>query len=138
MPSALQKMRAMEASLSKAGRAYPDCPAMATKLRAMAYNSEEQLRAQSEQVSYLVRLSARTISKGLHCLSMQLTSRYFGLRPEQRELPKKSRTRRADLYHVVIFSDNILACSVVIKSAVSSSAVMMIPPSLKLLFSPPF
>ncbi|CAA7404089.1 unnamed protein product [Spirodela intermedia] len=122
MPSALQRMRAMEASLSKAGRAYPDCAAMATNLRTMAYNSEEQLRAQSHQVSHLVHLAAGTISKGLHCLSMQLTSRYFGLRPEQRELPKKSRTRRADLYHLAIFSDNILACSVVIKSAVSSSA----------------
>ena len=127
MNSAMMKMRAMEVSLSRANRAYPDCSAMATKLRAMAYTTEDQLRAQRKQVSYLVDLATRTISKGLHCLSMKLTSRYFDLSPEDRQLPKKIKvkSRRLDLYHMAIFSDNILACSVVVNSAVSSFMVRM-------------
>ncbi|XP_078442584.1 putative galacturonosyltransferase 5 [Wolffia australiana] len=121
--SALQKMRAMDGSLSRAGRAYPDCTAMVAKLRSMMDISEEQLTAQKRQVSFLMGLAPRTISKGLHCLSMTLTSQYFELKPEARGPTKKAqaRARRSDLYHVAIFSDNVLACSVVVKSMIASS-----------------
>lgn len=119
--SALQKMKAMEVSLSKASRAYPDCSAMASKLRAMTYNTEEQLRAQKGQVSYLTQLAARTFPKGLHCLSMKLTSEYFSLQSEEREFPRRQNAQNLDLNHYVIFSDNILACAVVVNSTVSTS-----------------
>jgi alpha-1,4-galacturonosyltransferase len=62
--SALQKMRHMEASLSKANRAFPDCAAMASKLRAMNHNAEEQVRSQQHEVTHLVHLAARTTPKG--------------------------------------------------------------------------
>ncbi|GFZ04791.1 los glycosyltransferase 5 [Actinidia rufa] len=38
---ALQRMRAMEVTLLKASRVYTDCPAMASKLRAMTNNAEK-------------------------------------------------------------------------------------------------
>ncbi|XP_054795703.1 probable galacturonosyltransferase 6 isoform X2 [Prosopis cineraria] len=119
--SALQKMKHMEASLSKANRAYPHCHLMASKLRAMNYNAEEQVRTQLAQVSYLVHLAARTTSKGLHCLSMRLTAEYFALRPEERKFPNENRIDDPELYHYAVFSDNVLACAVVVNSTVSTA-----------------
>lgn len=123
MYSALQKMRAMESTLSKAHRAYPDCPSMASKLRAMTYSTEEQLRAQQSEASYLMQVNARTLPKGLHCLSMQLTSEYFSLESKEMEFHNRDRVRQPHLYHYAIFSDNVLACAVVVSSTVSASKV---------------
>ncbi|KAK2417720.1 putative galacturonosyltransferase [Trifolium repens] len=119
--SALQKMRHMEASLSKANRAFPDCAAMASKLRAMNHNAEEQVRSQQHEVTHLVHLAARTTPKGVHCLSMQLTADYFALRPEERKLPNENKINDPELYHYAVFSDNVLACGVVVNSTVSNS-----------------
>jgi alpha-1,4-galacturonosyltransferase len=121
--SALQKKRSLEVTLSKASRVFPDCSAMALKLRAMTYNAEEQVRAQKNQATYLVQLSGRTTPKGLHCLSMRLTAEYFALSPEERQLPNQQRVHDADLYHYAVFSDNVLACAVVVNSTVSSAMV---------------
>lgn len=114
----------MEASLSKANRAFPDCIAMAAKLRAMHQNTEEQVRSQEHEVTYLVHLAARTTPKGLHCLSMQLTSDYFALRPEDRKLPNENKIHDTELHHYAVFSDNVLACAVVVNSTVSNAKVI--------------
>lgn len=119
--AALQKMRAMEDTLSKARKEFPDCSAMASKLRAMNHNTEEQLRAETNQASYLIQLAASTFPKGLHCLSMRLTTQYFSLEAEDRPLPYDKKVQRQDLYHYAIFSDNVLACAVVVNSTVSTS-----------------
>ncbi|KAK1560388.1 hypothetical protein Q3G72_026051 [Acer saccharum] len=116
--SALRKMKAMEASLYKASRVYPDCPAMAKKLRAMTYNAEEQVRAQKNEATYLVQLAARTTPKGLHCLSMQLTTEYFSLQPEERKFSNQQKLHDPNLHHYAVFSDNVLACAVVVNSTV--------------------
>ncbi|XP_062080812.1 probable galacturonosyltransferase 6 isoform X2 [Humulus lupulus] len=123
--SALQKMRHMETSLSKASAVYPDCSAMAAKLRAMAHTTEEQVRSQKKQAAYLVHIAARSTPKGLHCLAMRLTAEYFALEPEERQLPKQQKLKNLhdqNLYHYVVFSDNILACAVVVSSTVSAAA----------------
>lgn len=121
--SALQKMRHMEASLSKANRAFPDCSSMASKLHAMNHNVEEQLRSQQRQATYLVHLAARTTPKGLHCLSMRLTADYFALGPEQRKFPNENKFNDPKLYHYAVFSDNVLASAVVVNSTVSAAKV---------------
>ncbi|KAI3449720.1 hypothetical protein Pfo_006385 [Paulownia fortunei] len=121
--SSLQKMKAMESTLLKASRIYPDCAAMVKKLRAMTYNAEEQVRSNRNQENFLRALGGRTIPKGLHCLSMRLTAEYFALEPEERELPYKPKLQNPHLYHFAIFSDNILACSVVVNSTISTARV---------------
>ncbi|KAJ9188041.1 hypothetical protein P3X46_003440 [Hevea brasiliensis] len=119
--SALKKMKSMEVSLSKASRVFPHCSAMVTKLRAMTYGAEEQVQAQKNQTMFLIRLAARTTPKGLHCLSMQLTAQFFALPPEERQFPNQQRLHDAILHHYAVFSDNILACAVVVNSTVSSA-----------------
>ncbi|XP_042006683.1 probable galacturonosyltransferase 6 isoform X1 [Salvia splendens] len=119
--SSLQKMKAMESTLSKASRLYPDCTAMIKKLRAMTYSAEEQVRSQSKQEAFLRGLGARTIPKGFHCLSMRLTAEYFALTPEERELPYQHKLQDPYLYHFALFSDNVLACAVVVNSTVSTA-----------------
>ncbi|KAE8704024.1 RNA splicing protein mrs2 [Hibiscus syriacus] len=71
--------------------------------------------------AYLVQLAARTTPKGLHCLSMQLTAEYFSLQPEERRFPNQKKLNDPDLYLYAVFSDNVLACAVVINSTISSA-----------------
>lgn len=116
-------MKNMESSLVKAGHAFPDCLAMASKLRAMTENAEEQVLMQKKQASYLLNLAARTTPKGFHCLSMRLTSEYFALQPLERQLLEQQKLQDTKLYHYAVFSDNVLACAVVVNSTISSAKV---------------
>ncbi|XP_004495139.1 probable galacturonosyltransferase 6 isoform X2 [Cicer arietinum] len=118
--SVLQKMRHMEASLSSVGRAFSDC-SMVAKLQAVKHKTEEQVRFQRRQATYLVQLAVRTAPKGFHCLSMRLTAEYFALRPEERKLPNENMIHHPELYHYAVFSDNVLACAVVVNSTVSTA-----------------
>ncbi|KAM0911382.1 hypothetical protein ACQ4PT_013534 [Festuca glaucescens] len=119
--SALQKMKAMELTLSKAHRAYPHCSHMSSKLRAMIYNSEELVRAHQSESSFLEQVAVRTLPKGHHCLAMRLTSEYFSLDPKEREFPKRFSMLMNDFHHYAIFSDNLLASAVVINSTIAAS-----------------
>lgn len=118
---ALQRMRGMEITLLKARRIYGDCSTMTKKLRAMTSNVEEQIRTQKNEATFLVKLAGRTTPKGLHCLSMRLTAEYFALKPEDREFPSHQQLHDPDLYHFVVFSDNVLACAAVVDSTISTA-----------------
>ncbi|GAB4841679.1 hypothetical protein Ancab_022401 [Ancistrocladus abbreviatus] len=119
--SALHKSKTMEVALSKASRAYADCSAMVKKLRAMTQNTEEQVQAQRDESKFLTQLAGRTTPKGLHCLSMRLTAEYFTIGPEEKEFRNQQNFHNPDLFHFAVFSDNILACAVVVNSTVSNA-----------------
>ncbi|XP_073062228.1 probable galacturonosyltransferase 6 isoform X2 [Primulina eburnea] len=118
---ALQKMKAMESTLLKASRMYPDCTAVVKYFLAMHYNVEEQVMAHQTQETFLQELGGRTVPRHLHCLSMRLTAKYYALEPEEREFPNKHKRQDPNLYHFAVFSDNILSCSVVVNSTVSTA-----------------
>ncbi|KAK1394126.1 hypothetical protein POM88_013182 [Heracleum sosnowskyi] len=118
---ALQRSSLMDVTLSKAHCVYPDCNAMVKKLCAMTYNDEELVLAQKKETNFLVQLVGRTTPKGLHCLSMRLTAEYFALEPENIKILSQKDLHDADSYHFAVFSDNVLACSVVVQSTIATA-----------------
>ncbi|XP_009785495.1 polygalacturonate 4-alpha-galacturonosyltransferase [Nicotiana tabacum] len=116
--SAHEKMKAMGQVLSKAREQLYDCKLVTTKLRAMLQSADEQVRGLKRQSTFLSQLAAKTIPNGIHCLSMRLTIDYYLLPPEKRKFPRGENRENPDLFHYALFSDNVLAASVVVNSTI--------------------
>lgn len=100
------------------------------KLRVMLQSTELNIDAVKKQNSFLVQHAAKTVPMPLHCLHMQLTTDYYfhdGVTKEQfhdaalKEEENKAKLEDRSLYHYAIFSDNVLAASVVVKSTVTNA-----------------
>ncbi|XP_068329189.1 polygalacturonate 4-alpha-galacturonosyltransferase-like [Pyrus communis] len=116
--SALEKIKAMGQVLSKAREQLYDCNLVTGKLRAMLQTADEQVRSLKKQSTFLSQLAAKTIPNGIHCLSMRLTIDYYLLPLEKRKFPRSENLENPNLYHYALFSDNVLAASVVVNSTV--------------------
>lgn len=116
-------MKAMGQVLSKAREQLYDCKLVTTKLRAMLQSADEQVRGLKRQSTFLSQLAAKTIPNGIHCLSMRLTIDYFLLPPEKRKFPRGENREIPDLFHYALFSDNVLAASVVVNSTIVNAKV---------------
>lgn len=119
--SAPEKIKAMGHVLSKAREQFYDCATVTKKLRAMLQSADEQVRTLKKQSTFLSQLAAKTVPKGLHCLSMRLTIDYYLLPLEKRKFPKEDKLEDPTLYHYALFSDNVLAASVVVNSTVMNA-----------------
>ncbi|XP_022757136.1 polygalacturonate 4-alpha-galacturonosyltransferase-like isoform X1 [Durio zibethinus] len=119
--SAPEKMKAMGKVLSKAREQLYDCKLVTGKLRAMLQTSEEQVRSLKKQSTFLSQLAAKTIPNAIHCLSMRLTIEYYLLPLEKREFPRSENLENPNLYHYALFSDNVLAASVVVNSTIMNA-----------------
>lgn len=109
--------------LSKARELLYDCKLVTGKLRAMLQTADEQVRSLKKQSTFLSQLAAKTIPNGIHCLSMRLTIDYHLLPPEKRKFPGSENLENPNLYHYALFSDNVLAASVVINSTITNAKV---------------
>lgn len=109
--------------LSKAREQLYDCKLVMGKLRAMLQSADEQVRSFKKQSTFLSQLAAKTIPNGIHCLSMRLTIDYYLLPPEKRKFPRAENLENPNLYHYALFSDNVLAASVVVNSTVMNAKV---------------
>ncbi|CAK9139172.1 unnamed protein product [Ilex paraguariensis] len=116
--NAYEKLKSMEQTLAKGKQIQDDCTAVVKKLRAMLHSAEEQLRTHKKQTLFLTHLTAKTLPKGLHCLPLRLSIEYFSLNSSEQQFPNQERLEDPRLYHYALFSDNILAASVVINSTV--------------------
>ncbi|EPS66373.1 hypothetical protein M569_08404, partial [Genlisea aurea] len=114
--SAPEKIKLMGQVLSKAKDQLYDCNLVTGKLRAMLQSADEQVRTLKKQSTFLSQLAAKTIPNALHCLSMRLTIEYYLLPPEKRNFPRSENLENPNLYHYALFSDNVLAASVVVNS----------------------
>ncbi|CAM0875396.1 unnamed protein product [Alopecurus aequalis] len=119
--SAAERAKAMGQVLSKARDQLYDCKAITQRLRAMLQSADEQVRSLKKQSTFLSQLAAKTIPNGIHCLSMRLTIDYYLLSPEKRKFPKSENLEDPDLYHYALFSDNVLAASVVVNSTIMNA-----------------
>ncbi|KAF8380372.1 hypothetical protein HHK36_027857 [Tetracentron sinense] len=116
--SAPERIKAMGQVLSKAREQLYDCKLVTRKLRAMLQSADEQVRSLKKQSTFLSQLAAKTIPDGIHCLSMRLTIDYYLLPPKKRKFPKNENLENSSLYHYAVFSDNVLAASVVVNSTI--------------------
>ncbi|XP_028123981.1 polygalacturonate 4-alpha-galacturonosyltransferase-like isoform X2 [Camellia sinensis] len=119
--SAPEKIKSMGQVLSKAREQLYDCKLVTGKLRAMLQSADEQVRSLKKQSTFLSQLAAKTIPNGIHCLSMRLTIDYYLLPPEKRKFPRSENLENPKLYHYALFSDNVLAASVVVNSTIMNA-----------------
>ncbi|XP_042004834.1 polygalacturonate 4-alpha-galacturonosyltransferase-like isoform X3 [Salvia splendens] len=119
--SASEKIKLMGQVLSKAKEELYNCNLVTGKLRAMLQSADEQVRSLKKQSTFLSQLAAKTIPNGLHCLAMRLTIDYYLLPPEKRKFPRSENLGNPNLYHYALFSDNVLAASVVVNSAIMNA-----------------
>ncbi|KAF8108381.1 hypothetical protein N665_0109s0009 [Sinapis alba] len=119
--NAIEKLKAMELTLAKGKQIQDDCSTVVKKLRAMLHSAEEQLRVHKKQTMFLTQLTAKTIPKGLHCLPLRLTTDYYALNSSERQFPNQEKLEDNQLYHYALFSDNVLAASVVVNSTITNA-----------------
>ncbi|MBA0769281.1 hypothetical protein Gotri_018028 [Gossypium trilobum] len=122
--SASEKIKEMGKVLSKAREQLFDCKLVTGKLRAMLQTSEEQVRRLKKQSMFLSQLAAKTIPYSIHCLSLRLTIQYYLLPQEKRKFPRSENLENPNLYHYALFSDNVLAASVVVNSTIMNAKVI--------------
>lgn len=93
-------------------------------LKSHALALEERAKAAVVQTAEFGQIAAESLPKNLHCLTVKLTEEWLQ-NPELRSRSEEHRnsTRLVDnnLYHFSIFSDNVLATSVVVNSTVSNA-----------------
>lgn len=105
-------------ALSSAKVQLYDCLTIARKLRAMLQSTEDSVNVLKKKSAFLIQLAAKTVPKPLHCVPLLLSTDYFFHGYEDREFPNKEKLEDPSLYHYAIFSDNVLAASVVVNSTV--------------------
>ncbi|KAK4364246.1 hypothetical protein RND71_015604 [Anisodus tanguticus] len=119
--SAHEKIKSMGQVLSKAKEQLYDCKLVTGKLRAILQSADEQVRSLKRQSTFLSQLAAKTIPNGIHCLSMRLAIDYYLLPPEKRKFPGSENLENPSLFHYALFSDNVLAASVVVNSTIMNA-----------------
>ncbi|PHU04540.1 Polygalacturonate 4-alpha-galacturonosyltransferase [Capsicum chinense] len=119
--SANQKIKSMDQVLSKVKEQFYDCKLVTEKLRAILQSADEQVRSLKRQSTFLSQLAAKTIPNGIHCLSMHLAIDYYLLPPEKREFPRSENLENPSLFHYALFSDIVLAASVVVNSTIMNA-----------------
>uniref|UniRef100_A0A7C9AEZ0 Hexosyltransferase n=1 Tax=Opuntia streptacantha TaxID=393608 RepID=A0A7C9AEZ0_OPUST len=93
------------------------------KLKDMIFGLNEQLTKAKKQGAFSSLIAAKSIPKSLHCLSMRLMEERIA-HPERYSdegKPPMPELEDPDLYHYAIFSDNVIAASVVVNSAVKNA-----------------
>ncbi|GMJ05564.1 galacturonosyltransferase 3 [Hibiscus trionum] len=117
-PGSLDRAKAMGHALSMAKDELYDCNVVARKLRAMLQPAEDNLNSLKKKSSFLIQLAAKTVPKPLHCLTLQLAADYYIHGYQNKKDPIDKKLEDPSLYHYAIFSDNVLATSVVVNSTV--------------------
>ncbi|XP_060180264.1 galacturonosyltransferase 8-like [Lycium barbarum] len=93
------------------------------KLKDTIFAVNEQLTKAKKQGAFSSLIAAKSIPKSVHCLAMKLMEERIAC-PEKYVddgKPTPSEFEDPKLYHYAIFSDNVLAASVVVNSAVKNS-----------------
>lgn len=118
---ALDRAKAMGHVLSIAKDQLYDCLLVEKKFRVMLQSSEDRVNIQKKRSAFLIQLAAKTVPRPLHCLPLQLAADYYLQGYHKKGNIDKEKIEDPSLYHYAIFSDNVLAASVVVNSTVQNA-----------------
>ncbi|KAF8043253.1 hypothetical protein BT93_A1561 [Corymbia citriodora subsp. variegata] len=112
-------IRDMALLLFQAQELHYDSATMIMRLKARIQALEEQMGLVNEKSSKYGQIAAEEIPKSLYCLGVRLTTEWFK-RPNLQKLDEgrkmDAKLTDSNLFHFCVFSDNILATSVVVNS----------------------
>ncbi|XP_014516059.1 probable galacturonosyltransferase 9 [Vigna radiata var. radiata] len=91
------------------------------KLKDTIFAVHESLAKAKKNGAMASLISARSIPKSLHCLAMRLMGEKISNPEKYRDEGPKPEFEDPTLYHYVIFSDNVIAVSVVVRSVVKNA-----------------
>ncbi|KAM3390901.1 hypothetical protein ACQJBY_012491 [Aegilops geniculata] len=96
------------------------------KLKGQILSLEEKSKAEADKSTKYGQIAAEELPKGLYCLGVRLTMEWFKSAELQRKFLDRSpavqsNLRDNSLYHYCVFSDNIIAVSVVVNSTTLNS-----------------
>ncbi|XP_044504050.1 probable galacturonosyltransferase 10 [Mangifera indica] len=117
-------VRDMALLLYQAQQLHYDSATMIMRLKAKIQALEEQMSNVNEKSSKYGQIAAEEVPKSLYCLGVRLTTEWFGNLNLQRNFERKQMEVKLidnSLYHFCVFSDNILATSVVVNSTALNS-----------------
>ncbi|KAG2635735.1 hypothetical protein PVAP13_2NG381300 [Panicum virgatum] len=110
------KIRAMEQTLVKVKKIHDSCSGAVNRLHTVLHSTEQQLESNKRQANYLAQVAAKSLPKGLYCLTLRLTNEYYFTNSKNKDFPYVEKLEDPKLYHYALFSDNVLAAAVVVNS----------------------
>ncbi|GAB4839289.1 hypothetical protein Ancab_028816 [Ancistrocladus abbreviatus] len=115
-PEIEKKLQKMETIIASAKSIPVDCGNVDKKFSQLVDLTEDEANFHMKQSAFLYKLAVQTMPKSLHCLSMRLTVEYFRSPSPTADVSVAERFVNPTLHHYVVFSNNVLASSVVINS----------------------
>lgn len=91
------------------------------KLKDTIFAVNELLIKAKKNGAFASLIAAKSIPKSLHCLAMRLVEERISHPEKYREEDPKPEFEDPSLYHYAIFSDNVIAVSVVVRSVVKNA-----------------
>ncbi|PIA63352.1 hypothetical protein AQUCO_00200994v1 [Aquilegia coerulea] len=91
------------------------------KLKDTIFAVNEQLTKTKKHGAFSSLISAKSIPKSLHCLAMRLVGERIAHPEKYVDDGVKAVFENPNLYHYAIFSDNVIAASVVVNSAIKNA-----------------
>ncbi|RVX13949.1 putative galacturonosyltransferase 11 [Vitis vinifera] len=117
-------IKSLSALIFKAQDAHYDVATTIMTMKSHIQALEERAKAATIQSTVFGQLTAEALPKSLHCLNVKLTTDWLRKSSLQDLAEEKGNSPRLvdnNLYHFCIFSDNLLAVSVVINSTISNA-----------------
>lgn len=117
-------IKSLSSLIFKAQDAHYDIATTMMTMKSHIQALEERAIAASVQSTMFGQLAAESLPKSLHCLDIKLMSDWLKDKSLQELADEKRNSPRLvdnNLYHFCIFSDNLLAVSVVVNSTVSNA-----------------
>ncbi|KAL8201534.1 hypothetical protein R6Q57_012873 [Mikania cordata] len=118
-------VRDMALLLFQAQQLHYDSSTMIMRLKARIQDLEEQMSSVTDKSNKYGQIAAEEVPKSLYCLGVRLTTEWFRKPDLQKKISRNGqlsmKLKDNNLYHFCVFSDNILATSVVINSTASNS-----------------